>query len=209
MVFPYGEWVILSLTLLAWSEKRASRRFFLLLTLAWLMGKGLEIVWGGAPPWNWHFARLAVVLVFWVWALKRSEHRLFPLLLTSSIFSAATLFLVNEPGIFPGIAWAFALGKVFAAWLSARTYWGMAAALTGSALFNQLFLRFAYDGIIRYLDLPNDFTWNLGVGMFAGWAGLSLVWRHYLERKSEKMETELLLRQSPGICESQEERDLQ
>ncbi|AET66827.1 hypothetical protein Desor_1160 [Desulfosporosinus orientis DSM 765] len=196
MVFPYGEWVIISLTLLTWSEKQASRRFFLMLTAAWLVGKGLEILMGTALPWNWHFARLSVMLVFWVWALKRAEHRVFPFLLTSLIFSAETLFLVNEPGVFPYGSWFFALGKLLAAWLSARTYWGTAAALTGSALFNQLFLRFTYDGIISYMDLPNDFTWNVGIGLLSLWAGLSLGWSLYCERKRAE------------IYEAPEERDL-
>ena len=192
MIFPYGEWVILFLTLLAWAEKRTSRKFFLMLTIAWLIGKTLEIVLSVTMPWHWNFARLAVMLVFWVWALRRAKRRFLPLLLTSIIVCVETLFIVNEPGVFPYVSGIFVLVLILVAWLSTKSYWGTTAALTGSELLNQAFVRFTYDGIIRYVDLPNEFVWNFGVGFFTVWAGLDLGWRFYAAREPQKVEAELL-----------------
>lgn len=183
MFFPFGEWLILFLTLLSWTEKRASRLFFLLLTMGWLIGKCLEIFLVDSIPWNWHFARLGVMLMFWVCSLRKAERRFLPLFFTSSVFCIETLFFVNEPGVFPYGEWFFAIALVIVAWLSAKTYWGTAAALTGSALLNQGFVRFTYDGIIRYIDLPNEFTWNFGVGLFSTWAALALGWQFYKQRE--------------------------
>ncbi|MBC2721659.1 MAG: hypothetical protein HGJ98_05640 [Desulfosporosinus sp.] len=206
MMFPYGEWVLLFLTLLAWTEKRTSRRFFLILTIAWLIGKSLEIAFTATMPWNWHFARIAVMLVFWVWALQRAKHRLLPLLFTSLIVFVETLFIVNEPGVFPYVSWLFAIVLVLVAWLSAKSYWGTAAALVGSALLNLAFVRFTYDGIIRYIDLPNDYVWNVGVGLFTAWAGLSLVWQSYAGREQLKTDAELIPSNGLATYEASEER---
>ena len=207
MQFLYGEWVILFLTLLTWSEKRASRRFFIMLSMAWLIGKWIEIVLPVTMPWNWHFARLAVMLFFWAWAWERAEHRVFPLLFTSLIVGVETLFLVNEPGVFPYVSWVFAIVLVLVAWLTAKTYWGTAAALTGSALLNQALVRFTNDGIVRYADLPNEFVWNFGVGLFVIWAGLSLGWQFYIKRYRQE-DTELVAQNSVGSYEPSEEREL-
>ncbi len=190
MLFPYGEWAILFLTLLTWTEKHPSRRFFLMLTVAWLVGKCLELFLPGTMPWHWHFARLAVMLVFWVWALRRTEHRWLPLLFTSLIVGVETLFLVNEPGVVPYISWVFASVLVLVAWLSTKSYWGTAAALTGSTLLNQAFVRFTNDGIVRYADLPNEFVWNFGVGFFTIWAGLNLGWQVYTKRGLQEKDAE-------------------
>jgi len=209
MLFPYGEWIILSLALLTWSEKRASKRFFLMLTIAWLIGKWIEVFYPVTMPWNWHFARLGVMLVFWLWALQRSEHRLLPLLFTSLIVCVETLFLVNEPGVFPYISWVFTIVLVFVAWLSAKSYWGIAAALTGSTLLNQAFVRFTYDGIVRYVDLPNDIVWNFGVGLFTVWAGLRLGWQFYIQRELQETDAKLVPSNSVRAYEPLEERELQ
>jgi len=208
MIFPYGEWVLLFLTLLAWTEKRASRRFFLMLTVAWLIGKAVEIVFTVTMPWHWHFARLAVMLVFWVWALQRAKNRFLPLFFTSLIVGVETLFIVNEPGVFPYVSWLFAVVLILVAWLSTKSYWGTAAALTGSALLNLAFVRFTYDGIIRYVDLPNEFVWNLGVGLFTVWSGLGLGWKFYTERKLHEKDVEFVPSNSGGTYERLEEREL-
>jgi len=209
MLFPYGEWVILFLTLLAWAEKRASRNFFLILTIAWLLGKWVEVFFAGTLPWHWHFARLAVMIVFWAWSLRLAERRFLPLLFTCLIVCIETLFFVNEPGVFPYGEWFFAIVLVLVAWFSTKSYWGTAAALSGSALLNQAFVRFTYDGIIRYINLPNEFTWNFGVGLFTAWATLALGWRFYTERKLQRTDAELVPSKSLGTCEPLEERELQ
>ncbi|SHI01324.1 hypothetical protein [Desulfosporosinus lacus] len=205
MLFPYGEWVILFLTLLTWAEKKASRRFFLLLTIAWLIGKWVEISLAVTMPWHWHFARLAVMLVFWVWSMRQAERWLLPLFFTSLIVGVETLFFVNEPGVFPYGEWMFAIALVLVAWLSAKSFWGTAAALTGSALLNQAFVRFTYDGIIRYIGLPNEFTWNFGVGLFTAWAALALGWQYYAERELRRTEADLIPSKSSGTYEPSEE----
>lgn len=186
MLFPFGEWVILFLTLETWVEKRRSRRFFLRLTIAWLIGKSLELIVPASMPWHWHFARLSVMLVFWEWAITRAEQRLLPLFLTSLVVGLETLFQVNEPGVLPYGSWIFLFILVIVAWLSAKSFWGTAAALSGSLLLNQAFVRFTYDGIIRYADLPDEFVWNFGIAFFTLWAGFRLSWQYYTQRKLEK-----------------------
>lgn len=207
LFFPYGEWVILFLALVTWVEKRASQRFFLILTIAWLIGKGIEISFPSTMPWHWHYARLAVMLVFWVWALQRSERRLLPLLFTSLILSMETLFLVNDPGVIPYGPWLFSVVHVLVAWLTAKSYWGTAAAYVGSIILNQALVRFAYEGIVRYADLPDSFVWNFGVGFLAIWAGLRLGWRYYSNRKRQEPVAELLSAHGLGAYEHSEERE--
>ncbi len=193
MTFPYGDWVIFFLALATWAEKRASRRFFLILMIAWLIGKCVELVFPSTMPWHWHFARLMVMLVFGGWAWQRAERRIIPLLLTSLILSLETLFLVNQPGVIPYESWFFAIVLVFVAWLTAKSYWGTAAAFTGSILLNQAFMRLTYEGIVRNADFPDLFIWNFGVGLFTGWAGLRLGWLYYTNRVRERQIGEHLL----------------
>lgn len=193
MDFPYGEWVIFFVALATWTEKRASRRLFLMLMIAWLIGKCVEIVFPSAMPWHWHFARLMVMLVFWRWAWRRSERRRLPLLLTSFVLSLETLFLVNQPGVIPYESWIFTIMLVFVARLTAHSYWGTAATFTGSILLNQVFMRFTYEGIVRRANFPDPFIWNFGVGLFTVWAGLRLGWLYYTEREKETQIVEYLL----------------
>jgi hypothetical protein len=208
VIFPYGEWVILCLALATWAEKRPSRRFFFILTVAWLIGKGLELVYPSTTPWHWHFARLAVMLVFWVWALQRSERRILPFLTTSFLLSMETLFLVNDPGVIPGGSWLFMAALVSSAWLSAKSYWGTAAAFTGALLFNQALVRFTNEGIVRYADFPDTFVWNLGVGIFVVWAGLRLGWQHWIKRERQKSTVkQLVTANEVGAYEHAEEQN--
>lgn len=182
MLFPYGEWIILFLVVVTWTEKRASRRFFLMLTIAWLVGKCLEEFFPSATPWHWHFAHLAVMLVFWRWAWQHSKQRFLPLFLSSVTLSMETLFLVNEPGVFPYESELLMIVLILISWLTAKSYWGTAAAFVGSVLLNQALVRFTYEGIVRHADLPDSFVWNFGVSLFAVWAGLRLGWIYYTER---------------------------
>ena len=180
MDLPYGEWVIFLLALATWTRKRASRRFFLMLLIAWLIGKCGEVIFPSTMPWHWHYARLVVMLVFWGWAWQRAERRVLPLFFTSFALSLETLFLVNEPGAFPYGSWLFISVLILTAWLTGKSYWGTAAAFTGSILLNQALIRFTYEGIVRYADFPDAFVWNFGVVFLAIWAGLRLFIEHRL-----------------------------
>lgn len=209
MIFPYGEWVILFLALATWVEKRASRRFFLSLTIAWLIGKGVEVAFPSTMPWHWHFARLAVMLFFWVWALQRTDQKVFPLIFTSFIISMETLFIVNDPGVIPYGSWFFMVALLLVAWLTAKSYWGAAAAFTGSILLNQVFVRFTNEGIVSHADFPDAFVWNFGVGIFFVWAALRLGWQYYLAREMQKKTAEqVLLVNGVVTYEHSEEREL-
>jgi len=210
LIFPYGEWVIFFLGITTWIEKRASRRFFLILAIAWLIGKGIELVFPSTMPWSWHFARLAVSLVVLVCALQRAKRRIVPLLVTTFIQSMETLFLVNDPGVIPYGAWLFTGVLVVAAWLTAKCYWGTVAAFTGSVLVNQALVRFTNEGIVRHTDFPDAFVWNFGVILFAVWAGLRAGWQHWLKRKMQKTSEEPILPvHRVGVCDHSEERELQ
>ncbi|TGE37702.1 hypothetical protein E4K67_13355 [Desulfosporosinus fructosivorans] len=193
MGFPYGDWAIFFLALATYAEKRASRRLFLMLMIAWLIGKCVEVVFPSTLPWNWHYARLMVMLFFGGWAWQRAERRILPILLTSFVLGLETLFLVNEPGVIPYESWIFAVVLVFVARLTAKSYWGTAASFTGSILLNQVFMRFTYEGIVRRADFPDPFIWNFGVGLFLLWAGFRLGWLYYYNRDSERQIGELLL----------------
>lgn len=184
MDFPFGELLIFFLALVTWTEKRASRRFFCLLLFAWLIGKCGEVVFPAIMPWHWHFARLAAMLFFTVWAWQRAERRILPLLFTSFVFCLETLFFINEPGIIPYESWVFALIPFLVARLTAHSFWGTAAAFTGSVLLNQLFRQFTYEGIIRSADFPEPIVWNLAVLLFASWAGLRFVRLKYSGRET-------------------------
>lgn len=210
MDFPYGEWVIFFLVLVTWAEKRASRRFFLMLMIAWLIGRCLEAIFPSTTPWHWHFSRLSVMLAFWGWAWQRAERRVLPLLFTSFVLSLETLFIVNEPGVVPYETWFFTLVLLFVAWFTANSYWGTVATFTGSLLLNQVFTRFTYEGIVRRADFPDPFIWNFGVGLFTVWAGLRLGWLYYTDRKRETLIVEPPL-PTKGVkaYEPSEERELQ
>lgn len=179
MELPYGEWIIFSLALVTYIQKRASRRLFQLLLVAWVMGKVVEVVFPWTLPWHWHFARLMVILAFWVWSWERDERRILPLFYTSIVLSLETLFLVNQPGVIPYESWVFMVVLFIVARLTAHSYWGTAAAFTGSILLNQVFMRFTYEGIMRRADFPDPFIWNFGVGLLTVWAGLRLGWCYY------------------------------
>lgn len=178
MAFPYGEWLIFSAAFVTWVKRSDSRRLFLLLLPAWLLGKGAEFFIPSQLPWHWQFGRLAVMLVFWLWAWRRSERRIFPLCMTSLCLTLQTLYLVNLPGIVPFEDWLFTLGLFLVAYLTARTFWGAAAAFAGGILLNQAVRRFTYEGLVRYADFPDTFVWNAGVGLLVVWVVLRWGWRY-------------------------------
>jgi len=199
MDFPYGEWVILFLALATLAERRASRRLFLLLLFAWLIGKCIEVVLPPTLPWAWHFARLGVMFAFWGWAWRRSgRRRILPLIFTTFVLSSEILFSVNQPGVIPYESLVFTVVLVIVAWLTSNAYWGTAATFTGSILLNQVFMRFTYEGIMSRADFPDPFIWNFGVGLFTVWAGLRLGWVYYANRKKTAQIVEHLLPVNEG-----------
>lgn len=205
MFFPPAEWVIFFLTLVLWAERHAARGLFLLMTIVWIIGDYLENFAPSPLTWHWHFARLAVMLVFWYWAWQRSERRIIPLFLASLTLCIETLFLVNEPGVFPFEQWLFTLVLIIVCWLTAKSYWGTAAAFVGSLLINQAFVRFAFDGIVKYVDLPEGFIWNFGVGFLTLAAGLRMGWQFYAQRERLKPAAELLSASGASSCEHPQE----
>ncbi|KLU66705.1 hypothetical protein DEAC_c13720 [Desulfosporosinus acididurans] len=174
MNFPYGEWILLGITLVTFVEKQRSRWFFLKLLAIWLGGKVFELILGSSSVWHYHYARLAVILFVGGYAWKRARRRVWPLVSTSFVISIETLFLVNDPGVLPFSSWLFALALVSVAWLTAKTYWGTVLALVGSVLWDQGLERFVYEGILRHVDLPDPFIWNFGTLFLTVWAGLLL-----------------------------------
>ncbi|MDP4126569.1 MAG: hypothetical protein Q8912_06485 [Bacillota bacterium] len=175
-----------------------------------MIGKSFEIALPPPMVWHWHYARIAVMLFFGGWALRRAERRILPLLFTSFILSAETLFLVNEPGVFAYGDWFFTIATTFAAWLTAKSYWGTAGAFVGSVLLNQALGRFVYEGIIRHADFPDPFVWNFGVSFFTVWAGLDLGWQRFGASALRKSTSEQLLPVN-GVetYEQAQDRDLQ
>ena len=163
MEFPYGELIIFLLALGTWAQRHPARRIYLSLGLAWLVGRIVDSLMIGEVAWHLNYARLAVILVFWWWAWRKAERRFSPLLLTFLSLALLDLFLVNEPGILLYDKWIFA-GLCFSiAWLSAASYWGMAAAVAGSIFINQGLILFVFGGIVTYEDIPDAFLWNFGV----------------------------------------------
>ncbi len=163
MAFPYGELIIFLLALVTWAQRHPTHRFYLLLSLAWLIGRIIDSLIIGAVPWHLNYARLAVMLVFWWYAWNKAERHFSALLLTLLSLVLIDLFLVNEPGILLYDQWIFA-GLCFAtAWLAAGSYWGMAAAVVGGILLNQGLILYVFGGIVSYVDLPDAFLWNFGV----------------------------------------------
>ena len=207
MFFPSAELVIFFLTFVLWAERNAARGFFLLLTIAWLIGDCLENFLRPSLIWHWHLARLAVMAVFWFWAWLRAERRVFPLFSASLTVIIETLFRVNEPGAFPFEPWVFTLVLILVCWLTAKSYWGTAAAFVGSLLINQAFVRFAFNGLVNYMDLPEGFIWNFGVGFLTLAAGLSLGWQYCAQRGKLKPAAEPFSASEKSSCEDSQESD--
>jgi len=161
--FPYGEWIIFLLTLVTWAQRHPARRFYLTLSLAWLIGRTVDSLMIGVAPWHLNYARLGVILVFWWWAWRKAKRRLSAFLLTLLSLVMMDLFLVNEPGVLLYDKWVFAGLCFLIAWLATASYWGMAAAVAGSVFINQGLMPLVFGGIVSYVDLPDVFIWNFGV----------------------------------------------
>lgn len=169
MVIPYGEWILLLLTLAAWAEKHPSRKQFFLLGMLWLAGKEFEGIMSLAWVWHVDYSRLAVMLAFLIWSWRRASPNIFSFAVPTVILLVEELLLANEPGTFPTENWFFAGAVFLTAWLTTQSFWGMACSVTGSVLISQLFNLFTYGGIIQYKNLPDPFLWHFSV------AGLAVI----------------------------------
>lgn len=165
--------LMFSMALIAWTEKLAQRKKFYALAAAWIVGKAAEGLLGVQGPWHWDIARLAVIAVFWHWAWPQARRRVVPLVLTLAVMAGEDLFLVNEPGIVGEDAVMFILAAFAVAYLTAQSYWGMAAAVAGAAMLNQGLVVFFYRGISDYVDLPDRLLWHFGVAILA----VAGIWR--------------------------------
>lgn len=160
-LIPYGEWVLLMVSLVTWAEQMPLARFMLRLSVAWTGGKIVEGFMDYAPL-HWNLARLAVLVVFFWGAWQRSSKSLLSLTVPSLILVAEDLLVANEPGIIPLEYWLF-LGALFVtAWISSHSYWGMAAAVAGSLLVKEGFALLAFGGLLRHQDVPDPFYWHAG-----------------------------------------------
>lgn len=163
MEFPYGEGIIFLLILVTWGQRHSSARLYSLLGLAWLIGRIADSLIIGEVVWHINYARMAVIMVFWLWAWRKAGECISALLLTLLSLVMLDLFLVNEPGIILYEKWIFAGLSLAVAWLITGSYWGMAAAAAGSTLINQGLIMFFFGGIVNHVSLPDVFIWNIGV----------------------------------------------
>ncbi|AGA69763.1 hypothetical protein Desdi_2338 [Desulfitobacterium dichloroeliminans LMG P-21439] len=168
MIFPIGEWLVLSIGLLAWAEWPVFHihKSLRVLPLAWIFGWIIEHSFTFSHIWDWDFPRIVVLLaVTWI-AWKRAKGRRFPgILMTGICLLAQDLFVLNEPGIFSYDRWLFAVVFLAVALFSTHDLWSMTLALSGGILVNLGLTIFLFDGVVRYYSLPNSFLWHFsGVG---------------------------------------------
>jgi hypothetical protein len=149
--------------MITWAQRHPSACLFNLLSLAWLIGRFVDFLIIGEAAWHINYARITVILAFWLWAWRKAEGCVLAFGLSLISLVLLDLFLVNEPGILLFEKWISA-GLCFSvAWLAAASYWGMAAAVAGSVLINQVLTMFFFGGLVSHLDLPDEFLWNFGV----------------------------------------------
>lgn len=170
MVFPFGEFILFAVTAAGWSEKWSGRHWLYLMCFAWFAGKILEGQMPATGIWHWNIGRLAVVAVFYIWAWFQTKKRVLPLLFAIFILTFQNLFELNVPGTLPAEAWWFGAVLVTVVYLVAQSYWGMAAALSGAFLVNQVIILFLSAGVLNYVALPGEFSWHFGVSVCAGGA---------------------------------------
>lgn len=190
MVFPLGEWLLLSLGFLAWMERPYFHieKSLRLVPLAWALGWIVEDNVAFSPPWDWHFPRIFVLITLTLVAWKKTEERKYPsILLASFCLVAQDLFVLNEPGIFAYEQWLFAIIFVAVAFFSTRSQWGMIAALGGGMLISMAFTVFLFDGVVRYYTIPNVFLWHFSIGACTIIAVFRQVWEYYQTRKALTM----------------------
>jgi hypothetical protein len=178
LIFPFGEWLLFSLSLLSLTEWRMFRidRGLRILPFIWILGLILENIVTIPGIWHWHFSRLFVLLGFVIVAYKYNPGRkVLSLVLTSLTFLVQDLFLINEPGIFKYDQWTFAIIVSCISYFSAQSLWGMGFALAGSMLLSLWFSVFFFDGIVRHFDLPDPFFWHFGIALLTGMAALKQI----------------------------------
>ncbi|MDR3289506.1 MAG: hypothetical protein LBT22_08775 [Peptococcaceae bacterium] len=162
MVLPIGEFILFSAALIGWTEQSGYRHRLYGLLLAWIGGSVLEGLFLPSVIWHWNWARLAVMLLFWLWVRRQAHRRFLPLLLTGTALIVQDIFLLNEPGVIAGDQLIFSLAAVLVASLTAGGYWEMLAAVAGAWFFNQLAIGLIYIGtdVINYTEIPDAFAWH-------------------------------------------------
>lgn len=185
MLFPYGEWSVLALGLVAWAEKLPVRRLVYLLGAAWFVGKTVEVFFPAVSPWHWHYGRIAVILVFWFFAWHKAKWQVLPLMLTLTGLFTVDLFLLNKPGIIPYEEWLLPLLLLLIAGFSSLSFWGMAAAFSGAILINQGMVIFFYGGITTHAELPEPFLWHFGTVALVLAGIMRAAWQKYAVRCPE------------------------
>lgn len=204
-MFPLGDWILLFCALLSWAEKHSSRRIFYSLLVAWLVGKILEgtLGWRGVGTWDWHYAHLLVIVVFWWWGWRKSGFgsglgfRILPVFITILGVASVELFILNKPGLVPFEEWLPALSILLITVFLSSSFWEMVMVSTTGVLLNQGLTVFLYNGMIKHGDLPDPWTWNLGVLFFTG-AGL------YREIRATSKARASQPNEHYGICEASE-----
>lgn len=188
MVFPIGEWLLLSIGFLAWAECPFFRidRSLRVIPLAWVLGWIVEQSVTFSTTWDWHFPRVFVLIAVTIIAWKKTDGRkLLGILLTGICLLAQDLFVVNEPGIFAYDRWLFAVIFVAVAFFSTHSLWNMALALSGGMLLSMVFTVFLFDGVVRYYNLPNSFLWHFSIGACIIIVALRQVHGYYQESHTE------------------------
>ncbi|AFM01133.1 hypothetical protein [Desulfitobacterium sp. PCE1] len=187
MVFPLGEWLLLSIGFLAWAEWPLFRidRSLRIIPLVWVLGWIVEYSFTFFPPWDWHFPRIFVLVALTLVAWKKTEERKYPgILLASFCIVAQDLFVLNEPGILAYDQWLFAIIFVSVAFFITRDLWSMIAALCGGMLLSIVFTIFLFDGVVRYYTIPNAFLWHFSIGACMIIAVLRKAREYYQARKT-------------------------
>lgn len=193
MVFPFGEWLLFSLSFLAWLNWPIFRftKSLRFLPLAWLLGWIFEQAFTYSEVWDWHFSRIFVLIVFtWIAWQNTSGRRLPSILLAALSLLTGDLFVLNEPGIFVYDQWLFASIFVAVAFFSTRSLWGLTLALSGGMLLNMVFTVFLYDGVVRYFNLPSTFVWHFSVGACVVMAAFKQISDYWQDLKRLRMDQE-------------------
>lgn len=188
MVFPIGEWLLLSIGFLAWAEWPFFHidRSLRVIPLAWVLGWVVEYSVTFSTTWDWHFPRVFTLIAVTVIAWRKIEERKsLGILLTGICLLAQDLFVLNEPGIFAYDRWLFAVIFVSVAFFSTHSLWNMALTLSGGMLLSMAFTVFLFDGVVRYYNLPNPFLWHFSIGAMIVIATLKQMYGYYQESHSE------------------------
>lgn len=192
MIFPIGEYLVFSMGLLAVFEKlpNPSKRVWICLSGAWLVGRLLEMVfpWSSTRIYHYHFGQILVLVTLAAMAWQYTPGRkILPAVTTSFALVGQNLLILNEPAMFLGEQWFFGGIVLLVSFLSTIDFWGMALALSGGILLDLGISVLLFQGVVRYYELPDPFYWHLSIAFLTSISlgkSLSSLWR---QRSAEKM----------------------